>query len=279
MSDVDAVVLWNNDKAYFFRGSQYVRYDVASDQVDQESRAIADGWPGVFTDGVDAVVLWNNDKAYFFRGSQYVRYDVASDRTDDGYPQAITSGWAGLAAGAGAPGGGTGARDQVLVHARSMMAEPRIAAKRLDADGTRVGWEKLEQIFELAAPAYLELPGFREQTLKRNASVGQGGIPHWCGIFALWALKSAGVDVGEWKIGSGISSVRNVRPVSASAIKLGDIAYIDQPFQHHAIVTNASGGSVETIDGNTSPDSTIAEKQPRSMTSFDAFYTAIAEGA
>ena len=47
MAEIDAAVLWDNGKAYFFRGSDYVRYDVASDQVDQDARPIADGWPGL----------------------------------------------------------------------------------------------------------------------------------------------------------------------------------------------------------------------------------------
>jgi hypothetical protein len=95
MAHVDAAVLWDNGKAYFFRGSEYLRYDVAADQVDQDARPIADGWAGVFPDGVDAAVLWNNGKAYFFRGSEYVRYDVASDQVDqDARP--IADGWPGV---------------------------------------------------------------------------------------------------------------------------------------------------------------------------------------
>ena len=31
---MDAAVTWNNRKAYFFRGSEYIRYDIATDRAD-----------------------------------------------------------------------------------------------------------------------------------------------------------------------------------------------------------------------------------------------------
>src|SRR2546423_11356512 len=89
--------VWGDGKAYFFRGDQYVRYDIAQDHVDQGyPRPIAGSWPGVFEDGVDAAVVWGDGKAYFFRGDQYVRYDIEQDHADDGYPLPIASCWPGL---------------------------------------------------------------------------------------------------------------------------------------------------------------------------------------
>ncbi len=39
---------WNNGKAYFFRGSEYMRYDMAADAVDTGyPKLIASGWPGL----------------------------------------------------------------------------------------------------------------------------------------------------------------------------------------------------------------------------------------
>jgi hypothetical protein len=59
-SDLDAAVLWPNGKAFFFKGDQYVRFDVASDQADAGyPQPIADGWAGLaaagFAEGIDAV--------------------------------------------------------------------------------------------------------------------------------------------------------------------------------------------------------------------------------
>lgn len=91
---IDAAVNWGNGKAYFFRGSQYVRYDIASDRVDPgyPQPINSQTWPGlVWTDGIDAAVNWGNGKAYFFKGNQYIRYDIKADRADSGYPKPINA--------------------------------------------------------------------------------------------------------------------------------------------------------------------------------------------
>jgi hypothetical protein len=85
-SGIDAGVLWNNGKAYYFKGSQYIRYDIAADKVDPGyPAAIAANWPGLWADNIDAAIVWPNSKAYFFKGSQYMRYDIAADKVDPGY--------------------------------------------------------------------------------------------------------------------------------------------------------------------------------------------------
>ncbi len=93
---VDAVVLWNNGKAYFFRDDEYMRYDLVTRRVDPGyPLPIAGNWPGLFR-RVDTAVVWNNGKAYFFRGAKYSRYDVAADRVDPTYPYPIGNNWPGL---------------------------------------------------------------------------------------------------------------------------------------------------------------------------------------
>jgi hypothetical protein len=98
----DAGLDWGNGKAYFFRGSEYLRYDISSDRVDNGYPApIAQywgNWPASWT-SVDAVVPWGNGKVFFFRGSQFLRYDVSEDRVDSGYPKAISSTWPGMFSG------------------------------------------------------------------------------------------------------------------------------------------------------------------------------------
>ena len=46
---IDAVVEWDNGKAYFFRGNQYVRYDMRADRVDSGYPKPINGenWPGL----------------------------------------------------------------------------------------------------------------------------------------------------------------------------------------------------------------------------------------
>jgi hypothetical protein len=97
MQNIDAAIMWDNGKAYFFGGSEYVRYDIAQDRADGGyPLPIAGHWPGLWPNGIDAAVNLGNGKAYFFKGSDYVRYDMAQDKVDDGYPLSIAGHWPGL---------------------------------------------------------------------------------------------------------------------------------------------------------------------------------------
>jgi len=98
---LDASVNWGNGKAYFFRGSDYIRYDIATDRVDEGyPLPIADHWPGFeaagVADGVDAAANLGNGAAYFFSGGAYLRYDLAADAVTEGYPRAIGDLWTGF---------------------------------------------------------------------------------------------------------------------------------------------------------------------------------------
>lgn len=90
----------------------------------------------------------------------------------------------------------------------------------------------------------------------------------WCGGFALWAIKQAGIAPDlNWVDGKGfcyqLPTTRDPQP--------GDVAYFDQPYQHHAIVVNVDGGTLYTIDGNQARN-TVAERT-RSVSSATAFYS------
>ncbi len=96
--DIDAAVNWGNGKAYFFKGAQYVRYDIASDAVDVGPTDIARFWPALpeaFQRDLDAVVHWGNERAYFFKGRRYLRYDTRNDLVDVG-PTEISRFWPSL---------------------------------------------------------------------------------------------------------------------------------------------------------------------------------------
>lgn len=102
-SAIDAAVNWADGKVYFFKGGQYVRYDLAADKVDPGyPRPIAGNWKGVagtgFENGIDAAINYGNGKAYFFKGDQYLRLDVAAKEVDLGYPLSIGTWWPGMAA-------------------------------------------------------------------------------------------------------------------------------------------------------------------------------------
>lgn len=46
---IDDVVVWGNGKAYFFRGDEYIRYDIKEDKVDPgyPKRIESNTWPGL----------------------------------------------------------------------------------------------------------------------------------------------------------------------------------------------------------------------------------------
>lgn len=72
---------------------------------------------------------------------------------------------------------------------------------------------------------------------------------HWCGVFALWALKEAGLAQGvNWEVGWGFIGPLKL-PLTKDP-KPGDIAYTHDPYQHHAIVESRKHGVLITIDGN-----------------------------
>jgi hypothetical protein len=169
------------------------------------------------------------------------------------------------------------AGDRIIENALRMMEDPRIVAKQRGDDGLRAGWEKLKTIFELAAPSFLQVPGWEERNLKDSTDVGSTGIPHWCGIFALWAIKESGIDVGVWRMGSGIASVQNVQQVrDLSRLQRGDIGYLDQPFNHHFLVQEVhDGGTIDTIDGNSGAEGAISTKTRQPISKFTAFYTVL----
>ena len=97
MLRVDAVVVSNNGKAYFFEGNQYLRYDLNTFQPDSGyPKPIAGNWRGLWESDIDAAVNWDKGKAYFFKGNQYIRYDMQSDSADQGYPRPIAGNWRGL---------------------------------------------------------------------------------------------------------------------------------------------------------------------------------------
>ncbi len=106
--------------------------------------------------------------------------------------------------------------------------------------------------------------------LVQPVMVGSGAA--WCGGFALWALKQAGLAPElDWTVGKGfifkgndgkqLPTTKNPKP--------GDIAYFNN-LQHHAIVKSFDGVTLETIDGNQGPGEKVTQRKrsPGEVTAF-----------
>lgn len=90
--DIDAAFNAGNGKAYFFKGSQYIRVSLATRSADSGYPASINGnWPGLekFAGGakdLDAVFFFSRSRVHFFKGDQYIRYNLDTDKSDTYYP-------------------------------------------------------------------------------------------------------------------------------------------------------------------------------------------------
>ena len=270
--DIEAAVNWGNGKAYFFKGNEYIRYDLKADKADPGyPKPIAGNWPGLWDNGINAAVNWGNGKAYFFRGDEVISYDISADSADSGYPKKISDKWQSIESKTPVQllrqAIGEVAINEFRVFGSSVEAKNPGGKDASNGRTFRKGHERLLEYFRLAAPDPAK-PGstyFGDneiQYLKTQGSLAP--MPHWCGIFALWAVKTAlipaGFNAGNWKMGYGLD--RNYFYGLTSKPQKGDVAYKNEPYQHHAIVYDVQTDEtnktiIETIDGNSGASSTI----------------------
>ncbi len=98
---LDAALAINDQEACFFRGSQFIRYDLVQRRplpgYPQEISALT--WPGleVWPQGIDAAVRRDQDTAYLFNGHEYLRFSLKRHSADNASPRPLdTSSWVGL---------------------------------------------------------------------------------------------------------------------------------------------------------------------------------------
>lgn len=90
---------WGDGIAYFFRGQEYIRFDLRAGRAlaGYPKRIDSRAWLNLPAGTIDAGLDAGNGKAYLFTGSQYVRFDIAADRLDAGYPKPIDAvSWPGV---------------------------------------------------------------------------------------------------------------------------------------------------------------------------------------
>ncbi len=107
----------------------------------------------------------------------------------------------------------------------------------------------------------------------RPALMGQPTKISWCGGFALWALRVAGLcdwDWVIWKGGNSPSGFLYRLPITIEP-EPGDMAYY-RHLSHHAIVAKVNGDNIETIDGNQKPGESVQVRQ-KTRAQVTAFYS------
>jgi hypothetical protein len=97
-----------------------------------------------------------------------------------------------------------------------------------------------------------------------------GEKPEWCGIFALWVLRQAGITDKQWKVGLGFLLTKPHPLPTTDNPQPGDIAYFEQ-YQHQAMVASVSPDTVELINGNGQGARVTVSNTPR--TKAKAYYS------
>ena len=157
-------------------------------------------------------------------------------------------------------GASTGSRERVVEEAQKMVG--KIEAKKNDGSGRRVGAEHLLEIFHLAAK-----DEWSDEVIENVRYTSE--LPHWCGIFSVYAIKKAGIDLGYWQMGLGVSAFGTLQPTDNP--QPGDIGYFTK-FQHHCIIKAVNDDTIDSIDGNSGNFSEVKERT-RSKSQFHAFFT------
>lgn len=96
---IDAAVRGQNEykgKIYFFRGNEYIRYDLENVTIDIGYPKPLSVWnlPAAFNDGIDSVLegkLKNQGKLYFFKNDKFIVYDWAAQKVEGALKD--TSSW------------------------------------------------------------------------------------------------------------------------------------------------------------------------------------------
>lgn len=178
-------------------------------------------------------------------------------------------------------------RDCIVYSARQLLGGVSDHPSDLKG-GERKGWELLKNIIDEAFEGKwswtpenlkaLKTPGMR---LRLD---GRGGVParpgaegglHWCGIFATYCLRSAGMPV-KWRANLGITpSDRNSAFVwkyrsfvpsdkfDVKSLEPGDVAGIPASSHHFIVVNSTHPDYVDCIAGNGSYQRIEAQRHLR----------------
>jgi len=127
-------------------------------------------------------------------------------------------------------------------------------------DGRKYGWLRIHDYYKVALPTYNDpellegikaaskYPGQKYDAVAKTWSP-KGGAWSWCGIFAMWAVRTV-TGRGAWET----QPIGFTHQADVASAKPGDIIHrIDDPnnqLNHHCLVRLVEGDKVTTINGN-----------------------------
>ncbi len=155
----------------------------------------------------------------------------------------------------------------------------KVTDLKTDGTGKRAGWEVLKSYFDDAVQGWgpdrwkargkilvggvwkeiSSLDGVQIPTYRVPQPSKPSGVS-WCGIFATWVFKKAGLSDAAWIVGRGIVSSRVKLVMSPNGFSEGDVVVLRGDEVHHAIVSEmpsyyCGDDSLQTINGNSGAQS------------------------
>lgn len=173
-------------------------------------------------------------------------------------------------------GDDAGIRQAIVALAASQIGQ----VNSLDrGDGAKYGWERIRRFYEVALPgnAYATDAGTKGANLfggQRSSKDEKKGPWSWCGIFAVWAVKSA-TGNGGW----GNGQVTGLSEMPAADIlkdgKPGDIVRFSGSLNHHVVLKRVlpETKQIEVIEGNT--DYQAIRSSTKAASTVAAWYKAL----
>lgn len=155
----------------------------------------------------------------------------------------------------------------------------KVSDLKTDSSGNRAGWQSLKSYFDDVVQGWNEQKwsmrgkimvagGWRDISYLQGVQVPTYRVPQpskpsgvsWCGIFATWVLKKAGITDATWVVGKGIVSGRVRLVMGGSGFDVGDVVVLKGGEIHHAIVSEmptyyCDDDSLQTINGNSGAQS------------------------
>lgn len=155
----------------------------------------------------------------------------------------------------------------------------KVSDHRTDGKGKRAGWESLKNYFDDAVQGWtpqswevrgkilvgsewkeitnlqgVQIPNYRVPQLSKPSGVS------WCGIFATWVIRKAGLEDTKWVVGKGIVGSKVKTVMGNTGFSVGDVVVLSGGEVHHAIVAEMpddylGDNSLKTINGNSGAQS------------------------